>query len=89
MFATDRHIRKASTKRRTQEGRWSRDGFFQALRAMGATGHVTYCHSPMGTSDTEEVHSGFLSCPREAWVQAFGDPETVVHHEDQEVAWHA
>ena len=82
MLATDRHPRKVSTKRSAQDGRFCREDFLQALRAMGATGGVT--HSQVGTPDTEEVHGGFLSCSREAWVQAFGEPENVVAREDQE-----
>ncbi len=81
MLAPDRHHRKVSTENCGHNGRFSRDGFLQALRSIGASGGVTYCHTLMGQPGTEEVHSGFLSCPRDVWVQAFGEPENVVHRE--------
>ena len=82
MLASSRHHREVRTKSCAHDGRFSRDGFLQALRLIGATGGVTYCHTLVGQPGTEEVHSGFLSCPRKVWVQAFGELENVVHRED-------
>jgi hypothetical protein len=54
----------------------------ETFRRLGASLGVNYCCRDAGSGDIREVQTMFVSCPREAWVAEFGEPEQVRKHFD-------
>jgi hypothetical protein len=53
-----------------------------ALRRLGASTGVRYCRHDDCGGGIQEVQALFVSCPREAWVREFGQPQHVVEYFD-------
>jgi hypothetical protein len=58
------------------------DGLLRTLRRLGGSVGVSYCCHGDVTGDIREVQTVFVSCPREAWVRAFGEPQQLRPHFD-------
>lgn len=46
-----------------------------ALRRLGASTGVNYCRHDDCGGGIQEVQAVFVSCPRDAWVREFGEPQ--------------
>jgi len=53
-----------------------------ALRRLGGSTGVSYCRHDQRHGGIEEVQSVFVSCPRDAWVREFGQPQNLCQHLD-------
>ena len=60
----------------------TRDELIRLVRRLGARPGVRYCRSPPDGSPIEEIWSTYLSCPRERWVELFGEPQHVLERRD-------
>jgi hypothetical protein len=57
------------------------DFFTRMARRLGGSVGVNYCCRDR-RGGVQEVQTVFLSCPREAWVENFGEPQHVRKHFD-------
>jgi hypothetical protein len=54
----------------------------QTLRNLGGSLGVNYCCRESHGRGIQEVQAVFVSCPRRAWIKAFGRPRHVRRHFD-------
>lgn len=62
----------------------SRDEFIQRLRRLGASLGMTFRRESAQNGTVEEVQPLFLSCPRDDWIKAFGEPHQIRTRRDSE-----
>jgi hypothetical protein len=53
------------------------DCFLQGLRRLGGSVGVNYCRCGAPCEGVRDVQAVFVSCPRDAWVREFGEPQGV------------
>ncbi len=64
------------------EERPSREDFLLSLNRLGANLGVRYYRASEDGTGIEEVQAVALSCTRDAWVGAFGEPEEIKEYHD-------
>jgi len=53
-----------------------------ALRRLGGSMGVNYCCHDGHRGRVQEIQTVFVSCPRAAWVEEFGEPQRLCEHFD-------
>ncbi len=63
-----------------EEERPSRGEFLRRLSRLGANLGVRYYRANQDRTGIDEVQAVALSCPQDAWVGAFGEPERITEY---------
>lgn len=72
-------VRSTTSENRRRQ---SRGEFFDALRTLGAQFSPLSLNPRSRTGSGRQAYMVFVSCPRDAWVRAFGEPQQVTEHYD-------
>jgi len=68
--------------RRNKVGQGFHALLINAVRHLGGSVGVNYCCRDARGGGVQEVQTVFISCPREAWVGEFGEPQNIHQYFD-------